>query len=210
MAATVGVSDRDPEFTVADPFGKVRVVEGLTGRVKIEVNLNPVDFQPLQSSPMLKSFTDGTRYYINVHRQSAILSTTTFHSDVVFPNQPITGDLHAIDPATSKLLWTRTKVSPQNVVHLADYRLPFLVTLSRWRGALRTNSQTSLRIDVIDGATGRTMASKHNAFNDRLFLSDYDRMAGKLRFRGAVTQIYLDFGRNVNPPDTGGDEQVAR
>ena len=159
---------------------------------------------------MLKSFTDGTRYYINVHRQVAIMGNTTFHSDAVFPNQQITGDVHAIDPATSRVLWTRTKVSPQNVVHLADYRLPFLVTLSRWRGVSRVNSQTSLRIDVLDGATGRTIASKNNAYNDRLFLSDYDRTAGKLRFRGAVTQIYLDFGRKVNPPDSGNDEQVVR
>ncbi len=209
MAATVGVSDRDPEFTLADTFGKVRVVDGLTGQVKIEINLNPVDFQPAQAPPMLKSFTDGTRYYINVHRQIAMMGNTTFHTDAVFPTQQITGDLHAVDPATSRVLWTRTKVSPQNVVHLADYRLPFLVTLSRWRGAFRGNAQTSLRIDVVDGATGMTMASKHNAFNDRLFLSDYDRTAGRLRFRGAVTQIYLDFSRKLNRPE-GVDEQVNR
>ncbi len=210
MASIVGVSEREPEFTVADTFGKVRVVEGLTGRVKIQINLNPVDFQPPQQPPMLKAFTDGTRYYVNVHRQLAMLPNTTFHSDAVFPTQQITGDLHAVDPATSRLLWTRTKVLPQNVVHLTDYRLPFLVTLSRGRGGLRANSQTSLRVDVIDGATGTTIASKHNAFNDRLFLSDYDRTAGKLRFRGAVTQIHLDFGRKVNPPEPGNEERAGR
>ena len=210
MASIVGVSERDPEFTVADTFGKVRVVEGLTGRVKIQINLNPLDFQPPQQPAMLKSFTDGTRYYVNVHRQLQVMANSTFHSDAIFPTQQITGDLHAVDPATSRLLWTRTKVLPQNVVHMADYRLPFLVTLSRGRGSPRGNSQTSLRIDVIDGATGATLAGKHNAFNDRLFLMDYDRTAGRIRFRGAITQIHLDFGRKVNPPEPGSYELVGR
>ena len=209
MASSAGVSDRDPEFTVADTFGKIRIVEGLTGRVKIQFNLHPADFQPPQQPPMLKSFTDGTRYYVNVHRQLNMM-TTSFHAEVTFPNQAITGDLHAIDPATSKVLWTRTKVLPQNVVQLSDYRLPFLVMLSRWRSPTRGNSQTTLRIEVVDGATGATIGSKQNAFYDRLYLSDYDRTAGKLRFRGAVTQIHLDFGRQVNPPDRGSDEFSGR
>lgn len=210
MAANVGISERETEFTVSDTFGKVRVIEGLTGKVKLQINLNPLDFQPPQPPPMVKSFTDGTRYYINVNRQLPVMSHSTFPSDAVFPNHLITGDLHAVDPTTSQVLWTRARLSQQNVVHLADYRLPFLVTLSRTRGQPRGISQTSLRVDVIDGQTGRTIANKANIFNDRLFLSDYDRDAGRLRFRGAVTQIHLDFGKNLNPPERLGNEFVQQ
>ncbi|MES2791746.1 MAG: PQQ-binding-like beta-propeller repeat protein [Planctomycetota bacterium] len=207
MASIVGVSDREPEFTVADTFGKVRVVEGLTGRVKIEINLNPNTFQP-PPLLMLKSFTDGTRYYVNVHRQGPEMNALSSPTDAIFPTQQIAGDLHAIDPATSKVLWSRTKVPPQNVVHLSSYRLPFLVTLSRWRGQSRANTQPTLRIDVIDGETGTILASKKNVFYDRLLLSDYDRTAGQIRFRGAVTQVHLGFGPKENPADPSGDEFV--
>lgn len=209
MATSAGISERDPEFTVASSNGEVRVIDGLTGREKLQVKLNLLDFQPQQQAPTIKSFTDGTRYYINVHRQLQINSQSTYPSDAIFPTQQITGDLHAIDPATSKLLWTRPRVTTQNIVHLPDYQLPFLVSLSRWRGSFRGNSQPSLRIDVIDGQTGQVMVSKNNAFNDRLFLTDYDRNAGRLRFRGAVTQLLVEFGREVNRPDLERDEFVV-
>lgn len=211
MAAPIGLNEREPEFTVADKQGTVKVVDGLSGRVKLDVHLNPLDFQGAQPAPLIRSFHDGTRYYVNVHRQLVPNSQNTYFSDAIFPSQPITGDLHAIDPQTSRVLWTRARSSQQNIVHLADYRLPFLVSLSRWRGGtFRANSQPSLRIDVIDGQTGRTLATKNNGFNDRLLLTDYDREAGRLRFRGAVTQFEVEFGRERNRPDSEQDEFVSR
>ena len=208
LATLAGGSERDPEFPVADTAGKVRVIDGMTGRVKLQFQLNPLDFQPPQQPPALKSFSDGTRHYLNVHRQTQVMSHTTYASDALFPTQQITGDLHAIDPTTSQVLWTRTKISPQNIVHQPDYRLPFLVALSRWRGPRPGNSQSSLRVEVIDGETGRTLALKINGFNDRLLVSDYDRNAGRLRYRGAVTQFQLEFGPNLNRPIPNGDEFV--
>lgn len=210
MATSAGISEREPEFTVASASGEVLVIDGLTGREKLQARLNPLDFQPQQQAPMIKSFTDGTRYYLNVHRQLQVNSQSTYPSDAIFPTQQVTGDLHAIDPTTSRLLWSRTRVTTQNIVHLPDYRLPFLVSLSRWRGSFRSNSQPSLRIDIIDGQTGQLMVSKNNAFNDRLFLTDYDRDAGRLRFRGAVTQLLVEFGRELNRPDQDRDEFVTR
>lgn len=210
MATTFGLSERDPEFCVAAKSGVVRVVDGHTGQVKIEAQLSPKDFEPPQLAPLIKAFSDGTRYYINVNRQAPTLVTTSYSGDVLFPTQAITGDLYAIDPQTSRVLWTRTRVSPQNVVHLADYRLPFLVTLSKWRDRSRGSAQFLLRLEVIDGATGQTLASKNNAYNDRLLLIDYERDQGRLRLKGAVTQLELDFGRSQNRPGSDGDEIVSR
>lgn len=222
MPTTVSLNDREQSFVASMTHPTmpkhvvIKVVNGLTGQSRVEVVLAERD---ISQGSTVAAFSDSRQFYLNVNSQrvSSNANQVTYANDTVFPTQPIAGDLLAIDPTTFKVIWSRTALLPQSVLITPDYQLPFLVTLSRVRGAnrssetsrlnrkvepipsgaIRMNGLSTLWLEVIDSGTGETIATHTNAFNDRLLIANYNRDRGQLRLRGAVTQLTLNFGPEV-------------
>ena len=198
--------NQDGEFAIAEPNGRVRIVNGRSGKVRLTVELGD---RSVRGAPSLKVFSDGIRDYINIQNGAAGMAMPTLYAETMFPTHQITGDLYAIDSKTGNVLWVRRSIPTQSIVQLSEYQLPFLVSLNRTGRANRMNNSIGLRLEVIDGATGQTLAVHTNAINDRLFLMDYDRDLARIRFRGSVTQLQVNFGPEINQHLRPDDEFVG-
>jgi outer membrane protein assembly factor BamB len=186
----------DAEFAIAEQTGRVRIIDGNSGKVKLDVELGQ---SAIRGAPPIKLFSDASRFYLNVQNNSATgAGISTTYADTTFQTHQVMGDLYAFDRRTGEKLWMRRNMMTQSIVHLADYNLPFLVSLNRTGRQNRINNFVGLKLEVIDGQTGQTLAIQSNGLNDRLFLMDYDRDRGRLRFRGAQTQLQVTFGRELN------------
>ncbi|MDB5386453.1 MAG: hypothetical protein JWM11_2099, partial [Planctomycetaceae bacterium] len=199
--------ESEGEFAIAEATGRVRVIDGRTGKVNLDVELGEGS---IRGAPALRLFSDATRYYLNVQYSPAGVGMPTLYAETMFQTHQVMGDLYAFDRRTSERLWVRKNLPTQSIVQLADYRLPFLVSLNRTGRPNRVNNSIGLKLEVIDGQTGQTLGIHTNALNDRLFLMDYDRDGGRLRFRGSVTQLQINFGREINKGLRDVDDLVTR
>jgi outer membrane protein assembly factor BamB len=179
------------ELVLALPSGRVRVIDGRSGAVRLDLQLNP---EALTNVNLLVAFADDQRYYINLQRSAGGMNSANYGyvSDSFLPVVPIQGDLYAVDIATGKLLWSRP-VPQQSIVYTPEYRLPFLVALSRVRSRAPNGANQSLRVDLIDCQTGEALGSKSNIVYDRLLQMGYERDAGRFELRGAVVQVRVEF-----------------
>ena len=86
------------------------------------------------------------------------------------------------------MLWQRS-LGNRSLLHLPHFPLPVLVSLCR----VRKQDQSFLDVEVLDVATGETLAHRDDLFSDRLLQVSYDRQAGLVALRGAKTVIRLEF-----------------
>jgi hypothetical protein len=186
------------EIVVALPTGRTRVISGRTGAVRLDVNLPP---EALSGASLVVAFADEQRYYLNLQRSGsgAMGNSYGYVSDAMLPMVHMQGDFYAIDRATNEELWHR-HFPQQSIVYAPDYRLPFLMALSRVRSRAPSGANQALRIDIIDCRTGDTISSRSNIVSDRLVQMAYERDAGRLELRGPVTQIRLEFDPGDKPP----------
>jgi outer membrane protein assembly factor BamB len=206
MSNPIHQPEIEGEFALAESSGRVRIIEGRTGKIKLDVELGEGS---IRAVPALRLFSDADRYYVNVQNNPIGVGMQTLYAETKFQMHQVMGDLYAFDRHTSERLWMRKNLPTQSIVHLSDYRLPFLVSLNRTGRTNRMNNSIGLRLEVIDAQTGQTLATQSNVLHDQLFLMDYDRDAGRLRFRGSVTQLQVNFGREINNGAREADELVT-
>lgn len=183
------VRDTD-EAAFVTRSGRLRVADLARGEWKFDVPLEP---RQLENLSYLRAFRDRDRYYVNFQRsQSAAAAASYIISDATIPVVHVQGDLCAVDRHTYEVLWTRS-LGNRSVLQLADYHLPVLVTIYR----VRTSDQPTLAIEVLDAATGATLAVRDDLLSDRLLQVLYERQPGVIALRGGKTEIRLDFPGDV-------------
>jgi len=186
------------EFALVLPTGNVRVIDGKTGAEKLDVKLPPEKLINIQT---VQVFADEERYYLNIQRAVPGNSSTSYHfnvGDSFLPGVAVQGELYAVERGTNRILWERI-VPLQMMIYVPEYRLPFLVSLSRvrHRNPYGGNAQ-SLQVDVIDCQTGEPLGSRSNILNDRILQLQYDREEGVIELKGPLTRTRLEFGRGRN------------
>src|SRR6185437_4349709 len=88
-----------------------------------------------------------------------------------------------VDRKTNKVLWSRM-LPQQTILHVPEYQLPFLISLSRLRSRAQGGTQQSLRVEAIDCQTGDVLGEKPNILADRILQIQYERDDGVLELRG--------------------------
>lgn len=185
------IDDAADELGMIEPGGRFRIIDVLTGEPRLEIQLEREQTAGLQ---LIRFFSDSERYYLNLRRplpRVRGMMNVSYGSDRFLPSADVQGELYAIDRKTGKILWERT-LPQRSVLNLAEYRLPFLVTLSRVRD-YRT-SRESMQVEVIDAETGETLALRENILLDRLVNVSYERDEGKLSLHGLRSRIEIEFG----------------
>jgi outer membrane protein assembly factor BamB len=182
----------DHELVVLQPSGRLQVIDVESGETKLSVDL---EMQQIGAFNRIAAFSDGDRYYINLQRTGMRNGNQTYLGDRFLPTVDVQDDLFAVDRNTGRILWTG-QWQQRTILHVPEYRLPFLVLMSRTRNRLNRNQQ-SLQIEIIDSRTGDPIAVNESLFPDRLVQLFYDAEKSRLLLRGLRTEIELGFGPAV-------------
>lgn len=167
---------------------RLRIVDVRSGESRLEL---PLPTGPDAQLGHLRVCADNDRYYINVHElteQTESPQTTFVTSDTTLPAEHFQGTLHVVDRHSGRPLWTRA-VGNRSLLHVPEFRLPYLVTLCR----VRRGNQLSGEVAIHDAATGEQLALHDGLLPDRLLQYQYNRDAATLELRGARTEIRIDF-----------------
>lgn len=170
--------------------GRLRVVDLPRGRLVFEL---PLAGTLREGLICLRAFRDQQRYYVHLNRARAADRSTAcdFIRDSNLPLVHLQGqgDLLAVDARTHELLWHKS-LGVRSVLHLPEYREPLLVTAFR----LRKPDQTlTLGVEILDAATGRSLASRDDLLSDRLLQAIYEPAVSAIVLRGGKTVIRLEF-----------------
>jgi hypothetical protein len=167
---------------------RLRIVDIRSGESRLEL---PLPTGPDAQLGHLRVCADNDRYYINVHElteQSDCPQTTFVTSDTTLPAEHFQGTLHVVDRNSGRPLWTRA-VGNRSLLHVPEFRLPYLVTLCR----VRRGNQLSGEVAIHDATTGEQLALHEGLLPDRLLQYQYNRDTATLELRGARTEIRIDF-----------------
>ena len=168
--------------------GRLKVVDVHSGELRIQTQLPETLTGQIG---LFRISTDHDRYYVNLQSTEALsgqMQASFIVSDSTLPVEHFQGHLVTISRRDGELLWSQA-VGNRSLVSLPEYRLPVLVFLCRARQA----NQLAGEVLVLDAETGAELARRGDLSPDRLLQVSYDRDQARLDFRGARTEIGIDF-----------------
>lgn len=137
----------------------------------------------------VRAVRDGRRFCIHVEQDvpNSALSQAT-HDISSVPNIPLSGTLFVIDRRSLEH-WSRP-VPRCNLLLFPNDELPVLVTLGRIREG-QSEAGSTFVLEVIDGATGRTLATRNDLTRTSKLLlhTRYDVGRSMLQLRGVDSEI---------------------
>jgi hypothetical protein len=165
------------------------------GAILFEV---PLPADQCERASFLRPFKDSERFYCNVQRAwppgKGPAAPGYIVSDAVIPLVHCLGELHAIDAASGRIVWSRA-LGNRSIVQTPEFRLPVLLTLCR----VRKGDQTFLEVEVLDARTGSTLARRDDLPADRLLQLRYERDPGLIELRGSKGGIRVTFAAATRP-----------
>ena len=157
----------------------------------------PLDDSDLAGLNNMRVCRDRDHYYVNLQRAVSADHSIQYSytvSNTFLQVMSVRTDLHVVDARTGRRLWKR-RFPDCSLVRTPYLRLPFLIVLSRLRDRRNTSLQ-SLRIELIDNRSGRTLGSRDNLFPDGILRLDYQPHRSRLELYGRRTRIGIDFGHH--------------
>jgi hypothetical protein len=179
----------------SDKPSRLQILDVAGGKLLLDLSIPAEDVKNLN---YVRAFRHGGRFYVNLQRSVQVPVERLFSyyaSDSFPPVENIQGDLFSVDPETGEVLWRR-ELPQRSILRMPHLRLPFLVMISRVRDRWQGGKQ-GLLVEILDEATGETIALKDNNLSDRVVNLDYDRDKGHLDLNGLKTRIRLKFGPAV-------------
>ncbi len=190
------------ELAYVTTDNRLKIVDVRSGESRLEL---PLPAGAASQLGQLRVCADGDRYHVNFHDLSVQGNTpqTTFvTSDTTLPAEHFQGTLCVVDRRSGEVLWTRA-IGNRTLLHIPEFRLPYLVTLCR----VRRGNQLSGEVAIHDAATGEQLAIHDGLLPDRLLQYQYNRDAATLELRGARTEVRIQFDGGRGPmwsDDTAG------
>jgi hypothetical protein len=192
------IPPRDVEKTdgeCCEKPSRLQILDVAKGKLLLDLSVPGEDLKNLN---YVRAFRHGGRFYVNLQRtvQMPVERLFSYYASDSFPPvENIQGDLLAVDPETSEVLWKRT-LPQRSILQMSHIRLPFLVTMSRVRDRWQGGKQ-GLLVEILDAETGETIAQKDNIFSDRVVNLAYNKDNGWLDLNGLKTRVRLKFGPAV-------------
>lgn len=175
---------------------QLKVIETETGVVRLKA-----PFPGDNATSGINVFEDQDRYYVNIQRSVPLrpmASRSSEARDLMIPWTTVNGDLYVYDRRSGKELWQRN-LAACSVIQVPQYRLPFLMCISRiHRHPPGANSMT-MSFEAIDGASGRTLGEAQQLPSDSLQQLSYEPELRKLIFRGNQNCWEVEFGKGELP-----------
>jgi len=166
-------------------------IDVATATIRWSIPMSASDLAGLNNMRVCR---DRDHYFINLQRAVPAGRSTRYSytvSNTFLPVMSVRTDLHVVDARTGQRLWKR-RFPDCSLVRTPYLRLPFLIVLSRLRDRRNTSLQ-SLRIELIDDRSGRTLRSRDNLFPDGILRLDYQPHRSRLELYGRRTRIGIDF-----------------
>jgi outer membrane protein assembly factor BamB len=171
--------------------GRLQIRDVEASRVLVEVAITPEELGNLN---YLRAFRHFDRWYVNLQRPVPMPTDEWFSyyaSDTFLSTETVQGELLAVDAESGRVLW-RKSLPQRSLMRTPFFRLPFLVAFSRIRDRHQGGRQ-ALLVELIDPATGETIAVEHNIPPDRIIHAEYDPDRRNLVLFGLRGRIEIDF-----------------
>ncbi|QDT50044.1 Outer membrane protein assembly factor BamB [Symmachiella dynata] len=182
--------------------GGLRVINGMTGRVELDVPLTAEEASGIRH---LSIFQDEHRIYVNMQRHvRGAWQANSFAGETYLPHTRINGELQVYRRKDGELLWTRG--IPQCVIpRIDDFQEPVLVTLSRvnWRG------QFFLQVAAYHADTGELLGRRRDILSHRIVQATFDPHHRRLELRSLKNRISLQL-RNQPALDSDALQMAER
>ncbi|QDU49863.1 outer membrane protein assembly factor BamB family protein [Gimesia panareensis] len=189
----------DTELAILLPKNRLRVLNVETGETVIETVI-PDEY--LKNLNKFIGFSDHDRYYFN-------FSYTTprrrppqndfYISDSFLNVVHIDNDLMSIDKQSGKILWNRN-LPKRSWIDTSQYRLPFLILMSKIRTESRTRSYSFL-FEILDAKTGKTIGFKDNLLKDTILQMQIDPRFKKIILQGMHSAVEIDYNNPTRALD---------
>ncbi|MAG94363.1 MAG: hypothetical protein CMJ48_11510 [Planctomycetaceae bacterium] len=191
------------EFAVILPEGVLQVIDVQSALTTFVWKFDPrLILQGSRAS--IKVFSDEQRYYVNFQQRpyeriKQAVRYSIYYPLTFIPRVEIQGHLFAVDRASAGVLWERIEAQ-RSVLDVRQFRLPFLIALSKVRdlstrtAAPRTGSRDSLRVEVIDCETGRTLGLRKNILPDSFVQFAVDKANSRVQLQGLKSRVDLVYG----------------
>lgn len=150
-------------------------------------------FEPkqLDGARMLRVVHDLQRFYIHFERDSTGSQLSPATGDLDLQNLQLGGLLCVVDRDTGAH-WERT-MPRCNLLWFPTERLPVLMTLARLRDGHQAQNVT-LALEVIEAATGRTLAQRGDLHKTSLVHAACNAEAGAIELSGVGTRVVVRYG----------------
>ncbi len=185
-SSVVPVKFSDNFAILSDDIKGIRVIDGRTGEVKLDV---PLSKQELAGLKQLGAFADDKTIYLNLQRHiQGGWRVNSFAGESYLPYVRVNGELRAYDRDTGRQRWTAR--IPQCVIpRIGGLQEPVLITLSRtsWRG------RYFLQVGAYDARTGQQLGKRRDLLDQRIVQASYDPAQRTLTLRSLKSRITLKF-----------------
>lgn len=159
------------EFALLTQDGRLQIANVSEGRLRVnlplESSLGPQALEDVRRADRLTCFSDHRNDYVSFHRDAEGNDSgpTAAEEQLAFPSVRVGGRLVAIDRSTQGVVWERT-ITDASIPFRPDGLSPVLVLVRQRRDAATQRSRGAkdstqrLLIEVLDTATGQTLASR--------------------------------------------------
>ncbi len=144
----------------------------------------------LDGARMLRVVHDLRRFYIHFERDSTGSQFSPATGDLELPNLQLGGLLSVVDRDTGEH-WERT-MPRSNLLWFPSEQLPVIMTLARLRDS-RQGQNIVLALEVLDAATGRTLAQREDLHKTSLVHAACDPAEGVVELSGVGTRIIVRY-----------------
>lgn len=189
---------------------QIRNVEA--NRVILEI---PITADQFRGSSYLRAFRHFDRYYISLQsfdrRFGRRGSSNSSVSNLVPSAEAVDGVLIAYDTSAAEVLWER-EISQCSLLRNPWTQPPVLIAISQADQRFSTTRRRSdpfasrrevrYQIEVLDTATGDTLAKTDGLMPDRYVRCDYNRVRQTITLTGLLSEVTIDFSAYEQIPDT--------
>lgn len=191
--------DGGKQFAYVSENRDLKVVRTETGEIRFKI-----PFPGDDAASAINIFEDRERIFVNIQRsvaQQPPIRRATEVRDLMIPFTPVQGELIAYDRRSAAELWRR-QLNPCSVLLLPEFRLPFLVCLSRQVSEqLRPRPEVTLSFLAIDSATGKTLGQAADFPTDHINRLYYEPDLKKIFLWGLKQTWEIDFKPGGLPLD---------
>jgi len=185
--------DSGGQFWYVSSKRELKVVGIESGEVRFRI--------PFPGDDSTSSIHVRERFYVNLQRsvppEPAAQSSTEVR-DMLIPWTPVRGELFAYDRESGRELWHR-QFPACSVISVPEYRLPFLMCLSRRLVQPQRSRSTTMSFEAVDCRSGRTLGEMSALPVDHLSRLSYEPDQSKLFLWGTRHIWEIDFGSKKVP-----------
>lgn len=179
-------SDYQEQYLTLLNGRSLKLIDATTGRCEWELDVDSEDLDHVRG---VHRFRAGDVDLVLLDRHLRDSGSSPAGLDIRVPSDEWSGDLYAVDHGSGTPIWAAPlPVPPARVLLLPQFRLPFLIALTRTRDS-QDMEEYRLKVDVIDIDTGCIIGSRSDLTNFPILQATCDARNHQLTLWGPDRRV---------------------